>query len=84
MLTISRIILHILFLFLDLSNSFCFNSIIRFIPVHISVVQDKEAIVEMSGREIVNLIEKLQEKGMSGDEIIEIILYIEKRQPEKD
>ena len=43
-----------------------------------------EAIVEMSGREIVNLIEKLQEKGMSSDEIIEIILYIEKHQPEKD
>ena len=38
----------------------------------------------MSGREIVNLIEKLQEKGMSSDEIIEIILYIEKHQPKKD
>ena len=40
--------------------------------------------MEMSGREIINLIEKLQDKGMSSDEIIEIILYIEKHEPEKD
>jgi len=37
----------------------------------------------MTGGEIVNLIEKLKEKGMSSDEIIEIIMYIEKHEPEK-
>ena len=35
----------------------------------------------MTGREIVNLIEKLKEKGLSSDEIIEIIIYIEKHEP---
>lgn len=29
----------------------------------------------MTGREIVDLIEKLREKGLSSDEIIEIIIY---------
>ena len=38
----------------------------------------------MSSRELVNLIEKLKEKGMSGDEIIDLILYMEKHQPESD
>ena len=38
----------------------------------------------MSGKEVVNLIEKLREEGMSSDKIIEIILYIEKHEPEKD
>ena len=33
--------------------------------------------MEMSGKEVVNLIEKLKDKGMSNDEIIEIILYVE-------
>jgi DNA-binding transcriptional regulator YhcF (GntR family) len=35
----------------------------------------------MSGKEIVNLINKLQEKGLSSDEIIEIIKYIETADP---
>lgn len=35
----------------------------------------------MTGREIVNLIHKLEEKGMSADEIIEIIKYIETADP---
>ncbi len=38
----------------------------------------------MSGKEVVNLIEKLREEGMSSDKIIEIIRYIEKHEPEKD
>ena len=35
----------------------------------------------MTGREIVNLIHKLEEKGMSAEEIIEIIKYIETADP---
>ena len=35
----------------------------------------------MTGKEIVNLIDKLQEKGMSSDEIIDIIKYIELTDP---
>ena len=38
----------------------------------------------MTGREILNLIEKLELEGMSSDKIIEIIKYIEKHEPEKD
>lgn len=38
----------------------------------------------MTGKEIVNLINKLQEKGMSSDEIIEIIKYIELTEPKKE
>ena len=36
----------------------------------------------MTGREIVNLIEKLEQDGMSADKIIEIIKYIETHVPE--
>lgn len=35
----------------------------------------------MTGKEIVNLINKLEEKGMSADEIIEVIKYIETAEP---
>lgn len=35
----------------------------------------------MNGKEIVNLINKLQAKGLSSDEIIEIIKYIELTDP---
>ena len=35
----------------------------------------------MSGKEIVNLITILEKKGMSSDEIIEIIKYIETAAP---
>jgi len=35
----------------------------------------------MTGKEIVNLINKLEEKGMSPEEIIEIIKYIETADP---
>ena len=31
---------------------------------------------EMNGREIVNLIDKLQEYGMSADSILETIVYV--------
>ncbi len=37
----------------------------------------------MTGKEIVNLIDKLQEKGMSSDEIIDIIKYIELNDPKQ-
>ncbi|MBR5970281.1 MAG: hypothetical protein IK016_08060 [Lachnospiraceae bacterium] len=35
----------------------------------------------MTGAEIVNLIEKLEEEGMSSDKIIEIIKYVETNDP---
>ena len=35
----------------------------------------------MTGSEIVNLIEKLEEEGMSSDKIIEIIKYVETNDP---
>jgi hypothetical protein len=38
--------------------------------------------MEMTGREVVNLIEKLEQKGMTAEEIIEIIKYVEMHQPE--
>ena len=38
----------------------------------------------MSGKEILNLIEKLREKGLTSDEILEIIEYVEKHEPERN
>lgn len=38
----------------------------------------------MTGKEIVNLIRKLREKGLSSDEIINIIEYIETHDPKED
>lgn len=35
----------------------------------------------MSGKEIVNLINKLEEEGLSSDKIIEIIKYMETADP---
>ncbi len=35
----------------------------------------------MTGREIVNLINKLEQEGMSADKIIEIIKYVETADP---
>lgn len=40
--------------------------------------------MEMTGKEIVNLIEKLEEEGMSAEKIIEIIKYVETHQPESN
>ena len=40
--------------------------------------------MEMTGMEVVNLIEKLEQKGMSAEEIIEIIKYVETHQPESN
>ena len=37
----------------------------------------------MTGKEIINLIDKLKEKGMNSDEILEIVEYVEKHEPEK-
>lgn len=37
----------------------------------------------MTGKEVVNLIDKLQESGMSSDKIIEIIKYIELTDPKE-
>ena len=37
----------------------------------------------MTGKEVVNLIRKLKEKGMSSDEILEIIEYIETHDPKE-
>lgn len=36
----------------------------------------------MIGREVVNLIEKLEQEGMTAEKIIEIIKYIETHVPE--
>ena len=38
----------------------------------------------MTGKEVVNLIRKLREKGMSSDEILEIVEYIETHDPKED
>lgn len=37
----------------------------------------------MTGKEVVNLIRKLREKGISSDEILEIIEYIETHDPKE-
>ena len=37
----------------------------------------------MTGKEVVNLIRKLKEKGMSSDEILDIIEYIETHDPKE-
>ncbi|MDO4621946.1 MAG: hypothetical protein Q4B22_03250 [Eubacteriales bacterium] len=36
----------------------------------------------MTGKEVVNLIEKLREKGLTDSEIVDIIIYIETHTPE--
>lgn len=38
----------------------------------------------MTGKEVVNLIRKLREKGMSSDEILEIIEYMETHDPKEN
>lgn len=37
----------------------------------------------MTGKEVVNLIRKLKEKGMGSDEILELIEYIETHDPKE-
>lgn len=43
----------------------------------------KKEMKAMTGKEVVNLIRKLKEKGMSSDEILEIIEYIETHDPKE-
>lgn len=38
----------------------------------------------MTGKEVVNLIRKLREKGIDSTEILEIIEYIETHEPRED
>lgn len=38
----------------------------------------------MTGKEVVNLIRKLREKGMSSDEILSIIEYVETHDPKEE
>lgn len=38
----------------------------------------------MTGKEVVNLIRKLREKGMNSDEILDIIEYIETHDPQEE
>ena len=38
----------------------------------------------MTGKEIVNLIRKLREKGIDSDEILKIIEYVETHEPHED
>lgn len=40
-------------------------------------------VERMTGKEVVNLIRKLREKGMSSDDILEIIEYIETHDPKE-
>ena len=44
----------------------------------------KDDNMEMTGKGVINLIEKLEQEGTNSDKIIEIIKYIEKHEPEKD
>lgn len=37
----------------------------------------------MTGKEVVNLIRKLKEKGLSSDDILELIEYIETHDPKE-
>ena len=37
----------------------------------------------MTGKEVVNLIRKIKEKGLSSDEILELIEYIETHDPKE-
>ena len=39
---------------------------------------------KMTGKEIVNLIEKLEQEGMTAEKIIEIIKYIETHDPKEN
>ncbi len=38
----------------------------------------------MTGKEVVNLIRVLREKGLSSDEILQIIEYVETHDPKED
>lgn len=38
----------------------------------------------MTGKEVVNLIQKLEAEGMSAEKIIEIIKYVETAEPKKE
>lgn len=38
----------------------------------------------MTGREIINLIQKLEDEGMTAEKIIEIIKYVETAEPKKE
>lgn len=38
----------------------------------------------MTGKEVVNLIQKLESEGMSAEKIIEIIKYVEMAEPKKE
>ena len=38
----------------------------------------------MTGKETINLIEKLEQEGLSSDKIIEIIKYVVRHEPEKE
>lgn len=38
----------------------------------------------MTGKEVVNLIQKLESEGMSAEKIIEIIKYVETAEPKKE
>ncbi len=48
------------------------------------ITEAMERFISDSGKETVNLIEKLEQKGMSAEEIIEIIKYVETHQPENN
>ncbi len=46
-------------------------------------MKGSEEMNEMTGKEIVNLINKLEQEGMTSDKIIEIIKYVELTKPEE-
>lgn len=54
--------------------------------IYVSYIKDGEKKLSdeyMTGKEIVNLIHKLEKEGMTAEKIIEIIKYIETADPQK-
>lgn len=65
---------------LDKSRNAWYNIVVR---QGKTFLKGSEEMDGMTGKEIVNLINKLEHEGMSSDKIIEIIKYIELTKPEE-
>lgn len=50
-------------------------------PCQIIMIREGEGMEYMTGRGIVNLIQKLREKGLEDKDILDIIVYIETHDP---
>lgn len=53
---------------------------------HLTITRNGErrAMNEMTSKEVVNLIDWLKKQGMTAEQILECIEYIEKHEPEKN